>query len=213
MKKTSGRRTSWLLLLALGGLAALSVPTASAATRIPRTSEDAGRARGCVMVYFDLGETLVHTAEDESVRYMPGAAEHLRALRARRIPVGLITNVPPSWGATDAARAAKLKEVIDKDWADTRPFAWSDFGDRIFTPRTEAERKPAPALWERAKKAAGRCRVVYQAETPDEIQVGRSVGYLAYQAARPHWPAYLPVRLIAALAHLPYPNAGSAREH
>lgn len=211
MKKTTGRRTSWLLLLALGSLAALSVPTASAATRIPRTTADTGRARGCVMVYFDLGETLVHTAQDNSVRYMPGAAEHLRALRARHIPVGLITNVPPSWGATDAARAAKLKEVIDKDWADKRPFAWSDFGDRIFTPRTEAERKPAPALWERAKKAAGHCRVVYQAETTDEVQAARALGYVTYLATRPHWPAYLPVPLIAALARLPYPNATAAQ--
>ncbi|MGY5137937.1 hypothetical protein ACWGJW_37115 [Streptomyces nigrescens] len=205
-KETSARRVTWRMLLALSGMAALAVPGAGAAEAAPRAAGDESRAGRCVVVYFDLGETLVHTAEDKSVRYLPGAAAYLRALRARHIPVGLITNVPPSWGSTDAERAAELKKVIDKDWAGTSPFAWSDFGDRIFTPRTEAERKPAPALWKRAKKAAGSCRVVYQAETAEEAQVGGSLGYLAYQVARPGWPPYLPVRLIAALSHLPFGN-------
>ncbi|WP_328390533.1 hypothetical protein OHS81_36535 [Streptomyces sp. NBC_00400] len=203
MKKTSARRVTWRTLLALGGVAALSVPAAGAAEGAPRTAGEGGRVGGCAVVYFDLGETLVHTAEDKSVRYMPGAARYLRALRARHIPVGLITNVPSSWGSTDAERAAELKKVIDKDWAGTSPFAWSDFGDRIFTPRTEAERKPASALWKRARNASGHCRVVYQAETTEEVRVSRSLGYIAYQAARPEWPAYLPVPVITALAQLP----------
>ncbi|PBC80386.1 MULTISPECIES: hypothetical protein [unclassified Streptomyces] len=203
MKKTSARRATWRTLLALGGVAALSVPAAGAAQGVPRTAGHGGRAGGCAVVYFDLGETLVHTAEDKSVRYMPGAARYLRALRARHVPVGLITNVPPSWGSTDAERAAELKRVIDKDWVGSSPFAWSDFGDRIFTPRTEAERKPASALWKRAKNASGRCRVVYQAETTEEVRISRSLGYIAYQAARPEWPAYLPVPVITAIAQLP----------
>ncbi|MFJ9469232.1 HAD family hydrolase [Streptomyces caniferus] len=212
MKKTSARRVTWRTLLALGGAAALSVPLAGAAAGASRTTGEGGRAGGCVVVYFDLGETLVHTAKDNSVRYMPGAARYLRALRARHIPVGLITNVPSSWGSTDAERAAELKKVIDKDWADPTPFAWSDFGDRIFTPRTEAERKPAAALWKRAKSASGRCRLVYQAETPDEVRASRSLGYLAYQATRPKWPTYLPVPVITALAHLPSWNATGIKE-
>ncbi|WP_181764536.1 hypothetical protein [Streptomyces albidus (ex Kaewkla and Franco 2022)] len=162
------------------------------------------------MVYFDLGETLVHTAEDDSVRYMPGAEEHLRALRARHIPVGLITNVPSEWGSTDEERAAELRKVINKDWEGDRPFAWSDFEDRIFTPRTEAERKPAPVLWNRAAQSSGSCRLVYQAETADEVQEARPLGYVAYQTGRPNWPAYLPARLIAALAHLPHGGAERA---
>ncbi|MGW7486593.1 hypothetical protein [Streptomyces sp. NPDC054786] len=212
MKKTSARRVTWRALLALGGVAALGVPTAGAAEGVPRTAGEGGRVGGCAVVYFDLGETLVHTAEDKSVRYMPGAAGYLRALRARHIPVGLITNVPSSWGTTDAERAAELKKVIDEDWADTSPFAWSDFGDRIFTPRTEAERKPASALWKRAQRASRNCRVVYQAETAEEVRISGSLGYVAYQAARPKWPAYLPVPLIAALAHLPYGTAADIKE-
>ncbi|MEU8587390.1 hypothetical protein AB0C59_10355 [Streptomyces sp. NPDC048664] len=213
MRKNSTRRVTGRVLLTLGCVAAtvLSGTAAGAAERLPRTVADthtgpgfgAGRDGRCVVVYFDLGETLIHTAEDKSIGYMPGAAAHLRALRARHIPVGLITNVPSSWGATDAERAAELKRVVDKDWKDTRPFDWADFGDRIFTPRTEAERKPAPVLWQRAKDAAGGCRVVYQAETDDEIRAGRALGYVTYLVGRRHWPAYMPVRLITALARLP----------
>jgi len=206
MNRTSTRRSIHRTLLALCGVAALGVTALtapSAGATEPHSPTDGARAGGCVVVYFDLGETLVHTADDESISYMPEAAEHLRALRDRHIPVGLITNVPPSWGSTDAERAAELKKVIDKDWKDDQPFAWSDFGDRIFTPRTEEESKPAPVLWERAAQSAGHCRVVYQAETPDEVQVGGSLGYVSYQTDRPEWPAFMPVPLIAALAGLP----------
>ncbi|MFG2196004.1 hypothetical protein [Streptomyces sp. NPDC048639] len=204
MTTPPARRITAGMVLALGCLTAAALPTATAqgAPRLPlNAAKDNGR--GCVMVWFDLGETLVHTAEDGSIRYMPGADKHLRALRARHIPVGLITNVPSSWGNTDAERAAELKKVIDKDWKDPRPFAWSDFGDRILTPRTEAERKPAPVLYERARATTPGCRLVYQAETNDEIQASSSLGYFSYLVGRPHWPAFMPVPLIAALEHLP----------
>ncbi|MFI9045609.1 hypothetical protein [Streptomyces sp. NPDC053427] len=206
MKTTFARKTTHRILLVLGSVAAMTVPAATAgaaAGKAPHAAGDTGPRGGCVVAYFDLGETLVHTAEDNSVRYMPQAAAHLRALRARHIPVGLITNVPSSWGATDAERAARLKEAVDQDWKGATPFAWADFGDRIFTPRDEAERKPAPALWERAKRAAGGCRVVYEAETAEEVAAGGALGYVAYRTGQDGWPAYLPAPFIAALAQLP----------
>ncbi|MFC8128279.1 hypothetical protein [Streptomyces sp. NPDC057302] len=163
----------------------------------------AGTERACPIVYFDLGETLVHTAEEGSTGYQPGAASYLRALRERHISVGLITNVPSSWGATDAERAARLKKEVDATWQGTTPFAWKDFGDRILTPRTEAERKPAPTLWQRAKADSGRCRVVYQAETAEEVNVASSLDFVSYQVGRPHRPAFLPVRLVELLGHRP----------
>ncbi|MFH8487619.1 hypothetical protein [Streptomyces longisporoflavus] len=167
----------------------------TAASSVART----GAERSCPVVYFDLGETLVHTAEDGSTGYQPGAASYLRALRERHIRVGLITNVPSSWGTTDAARAARLKKEVDGTWQGPAPFAWKDFGDRILTPRTEAERKPAPALWQRAKAGAGHCRVVYQAETAEEVTVASSLGFVPYQVGRPHRPAFLPVGLVELL--------------
>ncbi|MEV6759024.1 hypothetical protein [Streptomyces sp. NPDC051214] len=177
---------------ASGGTATASSAAARAETQ-----------RACPVVYFDLGETLVHTADDGATSYQAGAASYLRALRARHIKIGLITNVPPSWGATDAERAARLKKEVDATWRGSAPFAWEDFGDRVLTPRTEAERKPAPVLWQRAKASAGHCRVVYQAETAEEIDVAASLGFVPYQVGRPHRPAYFPVGLIELLGHRP----------
>ncbi|MFG2652573.1 hypothetical protein [Streptomyces sp. NPDC048436] len=201
----SATRSSVRASLTLAAALASTVLCATASAAVPwDTSHGTAAAlaspvsseRGCPIVYFDLGETLVHTADDGSTGYQPGAASYLRDLRERHIRIGLITNVPPSWGTTDAERAARLKKEVDATWRGSAPFAWKDFGDRILTPRTEAERKPAPALWERAKADSGRCRLVYQAETAEEVEVAASLGYVPYQVARPHRPAFLPVRLI-----------------
>ncbi|MFB0619383.1 hypothetical protein [Streptomyces sp. AGS-58] len=163
------------------------------------TAAVASGESGCPVVYFDLGETLLHTADDGATSYERGAASYLRSLRERHVRVGLITNVPSSWGTTDAERAARLKEEVDATWRGPAPFAWEDFGDRILTPRAETERKPAPVLWQRAKADSGRCRVVYQAETAEEVKVASSLGFVPYQVGRPHRPAFLPVGLIELL--------------
>ncbi|WP_374769427.1 hypothetical protein OG521_03755 [Streptomyces sp. NBC_01463] len=210
MRRTASRGLV-RLSLALGAAVASTalVTTASAALPVtagstgPPVAPRTGTERGCVVVYFDLGETLVHTADDATTGYRQDAADHLAALRKRHIKVGLITNVPSSWGTTDAARAAVLKKEVDSTWTGSTPFAWDDFGDRILTPRTEAERKPAPALWERARHASGGCRLVYQAETAEETDTAASLGYVAYRIGQPARPAFLPAPLIELLAHLP----------
>ncbi|WP_171165650.1 hypothetical protein [Streptomyces sp. I05A-00742] len=185
-----------LVWAVLGATASAAPP--DDASGVTRTAA-AARERACPVVYFDLGETLVHTAEDGSTGYRPGAASYLRALRERHVRVGLITNVPPSWGTTDAERAARLRQEVDATWRGPAPFAWKDFGDRVLTPRTEAERKPAPALWQRAKAGSGRCRVVYQAETAEEVRAASSLGFVPYQVGRPYRPPFLPVRLLELL--------------
>ncbi|MFC6982030.1 hypothetical protein [Streptomyces cirratus] len=199
--------------LALGAALASTVLCATVTAAAP-TGVGAVAGRGsvkgtvgesaCPVVYFDLGETLVHTADDGSITYLPGAAPYLRALREHRIRIGLITNVPPSWGTTDAERAARLRKEVDAVWKDSAPFAWEDFGDRIFTPRTEAERKPAPVLWQRARAESGRCRLVFQAETAEEVEVAASLGYVPYQVGQPHRPEFLPVGLVQLLGHRPH---------
>ncbi|NSC25580.1 hypothetical protein FM076_32285 [Streptomyces albus subsp. chlorinus] len=197
-------RSSWAFLGAAAASVVLAAtPSAAVPAKAPYEAPAGARAhaaRGCALVYFDLGETLVHTDEDSSTGYMPGAAAYLRELRRRNIEVGLITNVPSSWGDTDAERAAALKKEVDRAWKGPVPFAWGDFGDRVLTPRTEAERKPSPVLWKRAKADAHGCRLVYQAETAEETAVAASLGYVAYRTGQPCRPAYLPARLIERLA-------------
>lgn len=192
------RRRVLKALLALSVLTVTVVPAGAAAA-----AADSAQ-RGCAVVYFDLGETLIHTADDGSITYLPHAADYLQALRAKHVRVGLITNVPPEWGSTDAERAEHLRKVVDADWAGRTPFAWDDFAGRILTPRTAEERKPAPTLFERAKADAGGCHVVYQAETREELQVAADTGFLPYQVQRPApWPPYLPAGLVTALKGLP----------
>ncbi|MFG2502241.1 hypothetical protein ACGFSB_29020 [Streptomyces sp. NPDC048441] len=188
-----------LVSTVLCATASAAVPGNAIGVTGPASAARAGTERACPIVYFDLGETLVHTADDGRTGYQPGAASYLRALRERHIQVGLITNVPPSWGTTDTERAARLKKEVDATWQGSAPFAWKDFGDRIRTPRTETERKPAPTLWQRAKADSGRCRVVYQAETAEEVTVASSLGFVAYQVNRAHRPAFLPVKLVELL--------------
>lgn len=194
--------------LALGAALASTMLSTTVSTAAPggvggvAGADSAARTvgrRDCPVVYFDLGETLVHTADDGSITYQSGAASYLRALRERHIRIGLITNVPPSWGTTDAERAARLKKEVDATWKGPEPFAWKDFGGRILTPRTEAERKPAPALWQRARAESGSCRLVFQAETTEEVKVAASLGYVPYQVGQPHRPAFLPVALVRLL--------------
>lgn len=194
--------------LALGlALVSTLLCTPATAAALEETGKGRGAAattpahgkRACPVVYFDLGETLVHTAEDGSTTYLPGAASYLRTLRERHIRVGLITNVPPSWGTTDTERAARLRTEVDATWRGPAAFAWADFGDRIRTPRTEAERKPSPVLWQRAKKDSAGCRVVYQAETAQEVSVASSLGFVSYQVGLPRRPTFLPAGLVELL--------------
>ncbi|MYW49111.1 hypothetical protein GT346_38845 [Streptomyces sp. SID161] len=192
-----------LLSAVLCGTASGAVPEDAGGQTAAVPAARVGGERDCPVVYFDLGETLLHTADDGSTDYLRGAASYLRALRERHIRVGLITNVPSSWGTTDAERAARLKEEVDATWRGPVPFAWADFGDRILTPRAETERKPAPVLWQRAKAESGRCRVVYEAETAEEVSVASSLGFVSYQVGRPHRPAFLPVGLVELLGRRP----------
>lgn len=195
-------RVSLALVAAAASTVLVASTTAAGATGTPAAART-DTERGCAVVYFDLGETLVHTADDASTSYRPGASAYLRALRERHIKVGLITNVPSSWGRTDSERAARLKKEVGTTWQGATPFAWDDFGDRILTPRTEAERKPALTLWERARADSGGCHLVYEAETAEETDAAASLGYLAYQVGQPSRPDFLPARLIELLTHLP----------
>ncbi|WP_018348910.1 hypothetical protein [Longispora albida] len=178
-------RTLTRLAAAAAVAAALFVPAASPAAASPE------RVR-CSVVYFDLGGTLVDTSDRTAYRYMPGAREHLRLLRVLGVPMGVITNVPPSWGADDAQRAARVREFIAASWAEPEPFPWHYFEAPVLTPRSTAEYKPAPALFERALTAAGQCRAFFQGEDAAEISAAEATGLTGYQIGQPGRRAYLP---------------------
>lgn len=172
-------------------VSAVSVVLSAATPALPQ-SAGAAPGVGCGVVYFDLGNTLVDTSDRAHLKFMAGAADYLETLRNRGAKVGLITNVPPSWGSTDAERAAAVRTSIDAAWTDPEPFPWRDFGDLIFTPRTDAESKPAPDLFARAREAAAECPVIFEGENPAEIRTASAEDFAAYQVFREDAPEFLP---------------------
>lgn len=124
-------------------------------------------------VYFDLGDTLVDTKTYgfDPVFYLPGAAELLDQLAKKGHPLGLITDVPVTWGDAypiaspirdrDSAQVLHLIDFVDgripdsgASWrAGDEPFQWNYFGSftgtgtnrvfhgRILLPHALEERK------------------------------------------------------------------------
>jgi len=136
-------------------------------------------------VFFDLGaNTLIDTQtfDFNKIFYMPGALEYLRGLRKKGYHLGLIINVPEDWGKEEGGtQMAKLKatqEFIAKTWTEPKPFAWELFDLGPAFPPTDAQRKPAPFLFEQAvsrARGAG-CDAVYQGTLADEIPAARAAG-------------------------------------
>ncbi|GAB1691096.1 hypothetical protein [Krasilnikovia sp. M28-CT-15] len=144
------------------------------------------------VVYFDLGNVLIDTSDWSHVRYEPGALAYLNELRTRDVAVGLIVNIPESWGATQQEKLATMQQYIADRWAESEPFVWSYFDGRVVLPDTDAERKPAPVLFERALTQSAPCRPYYQGEVAAELSVAAQVGLRTYQVGRDGQPFYLP---------------------
>ncbi|RSS64861.1 hypothetical protein EF912_01060 [Streptomyces sp. WAC07061] len=171
----------------------LSAPAGPAAAAGPAADQ---RVPACSVVWFDLGDTLIDTSDRDHLTYMPGALRYLRQLHHTGVPVGIITNVPPSWGTTDAERAKATKNYIAASWSEPEPFVWEYFGDRILTPRSTEEYKPAPALFRRGIEKSGGCRAVFEGENPDEVTAASAAGMRGYQIGRTGQPAYLPLHRV-----------------
>lgn len=147
-------------------------------------------------VFFDLGNTLIDTATDaNAIRFMPGAAEMLRELKARGLRIGLISNIPPEWGSTTAERYARLKKDVEERWSRDSAHSkidWALFDEEgILLPASVAERKPALTLFfqalqiARQDEACASCLVPYQGEDLPEIEAARVAGMEAFLIRNP----------------------------
>lgn len=142
-------------------------------------------------IYFDLGNTIVDTSTFDyaKILYMPGAKDYLQKLEADGYPLGLIVNIPESWGATPAAKLQALKDFVNAAWVNEAddepglaPFDWAPFEGRIILPMKDTERKPAPILFERAQAQAlqAGCAAVYQGEVPEEMIAAKQAGLFPF---------------------------------
>jgi hypothetical protein len=151
-----------LFVCVFAGLSALARP----ARAVPAPAQTPGCGSG--WVYFDLGDTLIDTRDWNHLKYLPQALDYLHALKRAGFRLGMITNVPQSWGATHDEKLARLKQDIASTWAEATPFEWDAF-DSILLPPTEADRKPAPYLFDEARADQRDCRIAYEGEDPAEI--------------------------------------------
>lgn len=127
-------------------------------------------------IFFDLGNTLIDTSTADRTRYMPGALEYLRTLKDTGFHLGLITNIPATWGDSDEERVLTLRKEIAKTWDEPDAFEWTAF-EAVLVPRTDTERKPAPILFERALVLVPGCSSAYQGEDPREAEAAKRAGF------------------------------------
>ena len=143
-------------------------------------------------VYFDLGaNTLLDTktTDFKQVFYMSGALEYLTDLRGKGYHLGLLVNIPASWGATQSAKLAATRAFILDKWTDSRPMDWSLFDLGVKFPPSDAERKPKPYLFLKAagKAHAAGCEAVYEGTIAEEIPAATAAGLIGIHLGAGLW--------------------------
>ncbi len=127
-------------------------------------------------IYFDLGDTVVNTKDMKHLKYFSGAKEYIAELKNRGFQVGLITNIPETFGADYEEKLETLKKLIHDGWDDQIEFDWGVF-DHIILPLKNSELKPGPVLFQRALSKAGSCPSAYISENEKEIVAAKGHGF------------------------------------
>lgn len=142
-------------------------------------------------IYFDLGDTIVDTSDLNHIHYFKGAKEYMEGLRDLGIKVGIMTNIPVSWGQTQTEKLNALKQFIAERWDDTVPFDWDIYED-VLLPFTKEEMKPADGMYLKALAHAGNCPIGFISENPKEITAAFNLGF-ATQLFRDEIELYIPL--------------------
>ena len=143
-------------------------------------------------VYFDLGDTIVSTKDIKHLKYMNGAREYMEELKREGFKIGIISNIPESWGMDYDEKFQSLKKMIADGWDEERPFDWSIYDD-VILPLKNSERKPAPTLFIEAINKAQSCPSVYIGESVDEITAAGNAGMATKLYNKDDSVLYVPV--------------------
>lgn len=143
-------------------------------------------------VYFDLGDTIVSTKDMNHLKYMKGAREYMEELKREGFNIGIISNIPESWGMNYDEKLQSLKKAISDGWDEESPFDWTIY-DEIILPLKNSEMKPAPTLFIEAIKKATSCPSVYIGESPKEITAAKAVGMAAKLYNEAEEDVYIPI--------------------
>jgi phosphoglycolate phosphatase-like HAD superfamily hydrolase len=129
-------------------------------------------------VYFDLGNTVISTKDMSHLKYMLGARDYMDELKREGFKIGIISNIPESWGMDYKEKLTTLKKIISEGWSEEKPFDWSVY-DEIILPLKDNEMKPALILFQQAVLKANACPSIYVGESPKEITAAQTVGMAA----------------------------------
>lgn len=145
------------------------------------------------VVYFDLGNTIINTKDMKHIKYLKGARDYMEQLKREGFKIGIISNIPESWGIDYEEKLLELKKVIHDSWAEERPFDWSVYNE-IILPLKNSEMKPTPVLFLRAIAKADSCPSVYIGESPTEITAAQNVGMAGKLYDENDTEIYIPVK-------------------
>ena len=136
-------------------------------------------------VWLDLGDVIVETRNGyEKMHYMPGAVEYVNELKLRGHSVGLIVNIPESWGQPEDynSKINELLVFLKKGWIDQEhPFTLAPF-DQVLIPFFDRQRKPAPDLFVMALEVSNKrnLRPIFQSENVEEVNSAKTVGFTTH---------------------------------
>jgi len=126
--------------------------------------------------FFDLGKTLIsHSPDYKDMKWIPGAREYIKDLKARGFHLGMLINWPGDEGNGNAEKLQLVKKFLYDGWNDPAPFDWDSFEVVLFPPKDEY-RKPNPYLFKQAVKMAGYDGAVYQGEDAVEMAAAKKAG-------------------------------------
>jgi hypothetical protein len=186
-------------------LCALALPSAcnrekrteTSSTNKSQTSEAAVN-ESRPWIFFDMGKTLIdhgkfieETDSFEKEWYMPGAYDYLRELNDRGYRLGMMINIPETWGKNYPQKLNKLEATIAKGWNDdpnkpSQPMFEFDHFRVIMFPKSDNERKGIGklAMYQRAMELAYPCAAVFQGENPKEIEEAKKAGMVTWHVGK-----------------------------
>ncbi|MGZ3782312.1 MAG: hypothetical protein ACXVCY_16800 [Pseudobdellovibrionaceae bacterium] len=126
-------------------------------------------------IYFDLGDTIIDTKDMKHLHYFNGAREYLEDLKRNGFKIGLITNIPETWGVDYQEKYNRLKKVISDGWTEADAFDWAVF-DEVILPLKNDEMKPNAPMYMKAINRAEGCPCAFIGESLKEVEAANSFG-------------------------------------
>jgi phosphoglycolate phosphatase-like HAD superfamily hydrolase len=126
-------------------------------------------------VYFDLGDTVIDTKDMKHLHYIKGAREYMEQLKREGFKIGIITNIPETWGMDYEEKLQTLKKMIHDGWDEKSPFDWEIY-DEVILPLKNNEMKPSPTMYLKAIQKSNGCPSAFIGESPKEVDAAKING-------------------------------------